>query len=248
MSEVVPATLRRPAGNETPGFVLHWYAYSETSMIVEVFTRDAGRVPLVAKGARRPRGSVLVQFQPYDFSWSGKGDLKTLRKAEWQGGMLPLPPSRLFCGFYLNELLMKLLAREDPHEQLFDAYAKSIGQLASGAEEGPVLREFEKALLKETGFALVLTREAQTLRPVVAEHAYVFVPDEGVRRWDGRDTGGEAGGVVLEGKILIDIDQGNYAEPRTAQVAKQLMRRLLDRQLNGRTLATRQILSQMLGT
>lgn len=248
MTEAVPAMSRRPSHSETPGFVLHWYAYSETSMILEVFTRDAGRVPLVAKGARRSRGTVLVQFQPYDFSWSGKGDLKTLRKADWQGGLQPLPSARLFCGFYLNELLMKLLAREDPHEQLFEAYARSIEALASGAEEEPVLREFEKALLKETGFALVLTQEAQSLRPVVAEHAYVFVPDEGVKRWDGRGADTEAGGVILEGKTLIEIDQGNYAEPRTAQAAKQLMRRLLDRHLNGRPLATRQILSQMLGT
>src|SRR3954464_9342317 len=108
-----------------PAFVLHSYPYKETSLIVDMFTRDYGRVALVAKGAKRPlsklRG-VLQTFQPLSISWSGKTEVRTLTAAEWIGGLVPLEKSALLCGFYLNELLVKLLARDDPHPALFDHY------------------------------------------------------------------------------------------------------------------------------
>ena len=103
--------------NGQPAFVLHSYPYKETSLIVDLFTRDHGRVAVVAKGAKRPlsklRG-VLQTFQPLSVSWSGKSELRTLIDAEWVGGMLPIERNALLCGFYLNELLVKLIARDDP--------------------------------------------------------------------------------------------------------------------------------------
>ena len=134
------AAARARKHDEERGYVLHTYPYSETSLIVEVFTRSSGRVPLVAKGARRSRSGALMQFQPFHLSWSGRGDLRTLKKAEWQGGVPPLPPARLFCGFYLNELMLKLLARDDAHEHLFDCYEHALEQLACNAPEAGVLR------------------------------------------------------------------------------------------------------------
>src|SRR6187455_1294129 len=111
--------------DEQPAYVLHTYAYRETSLIVEAFTAEYGRVALVARGAKRPRSEMrglLQGFQPLLLSWSGANELKTLQKAEWRGGM-PLPGgSALLCGFYLNELLLKLLAREDAHPQLYASY------------------------------------------------------------------------------------------------------------------------------
>src|SRR5471032_2445213 len=107
-------------------FLLHSYPYRETSLVIETFTRGHGRVAMVARGARRPRSAlrgVLLAFQPLLVSWSGRSELRTLHKAEWQGGLPQLKGEALLCGFYLNELLLKLLPRDDPHEQLYQTYS-----------------------------------------------------------------------------------------------------------------------------
>ena len=140
-------------------FVLHAYPYSETSLLVEAFTRPHGRLPLLAKGARRPGSSlrsVLVAFQPLTASWSGRGEVRTLVRSEWQGGQPLLRGEALLCGFYLNELLLRLLPREDPHEVLFDHYAAALNRLATEQEQAPILRGFERRLLQELGYALAL--------------------------------------------------------------------------------------------
>jgi DNA repair protein RecO (recombination protein O) len=236
------ATPRARKHDEERGYVLHTYPYSETSLIVEVFTRTSGRVPLVAKGARRSRSGALMQFQPFNLSWSGRGDLRTLKKAEWQGGLPPLSPARLFCGFYLNELILKLLARDDAHEGLFDCYENTLGQLACHVPEAQVLRTFEKSLLKETGYALVLTHDTDTGELVDAGARYAYIPGRGPRRLESR----ESYDVELAGQTLLDIEGGEFAHPRTASEAKQLMRMLIQHQMNGRPLATRQVFSQLL--
>src|SRR5579871_1289014 len=127
-------------------FVLHSYPYSETSLIVDCFTARYGRVPLVARGARRPRSALrglLLAFQPLALGWAGRGEVRTLVRAEWIGGV-PRPHGRaLWCGFYLNELLMRLLARDDAHERLFDTYATAIERISSRRDLEPVLRWFE---------------------------------------------------------------------------------------------------------
>ena len=119
-----------------PSFVLHSYPYKETSLIVDVFSRDYGRVALVAKGAKRPHSklrSVLQTFQPLTIAWSGKAEMRTLTAAEWVGGMLPLERGALLCGFYLNELLIKFLLRDETNSHLFDLYVSSLNQLAHNA-------------------------------------------------------------------------------------------------------------------
>ena len=236
------AAARARKHDEERGYVLHTYPYSETSLIVEVFTRSSGRVPLVAKGARRSRSGALMQFQPFHLSWSGRGDLRTLKKAEWQGGVPPLPPARLFCGFYLNELMLKLLARDDAHEHLFDCYEHALEQLACSAPEAGVLRGFEKALLKETGYALVLTHDTESGEAVASAARYAYVPGRGPRGI----SKGESPEVDLTGQTLLDIERNDFAHPRTAAEAKQLMRMLINHQMNGRPLATRQVFSQLL--
>ncbi len=140
-------------------YVLHLHPYSETSLVVDVFTRDHGRVPLLARGARRPRSAMrgmLMSFQPLELGWFGGGEVKTLAKAEWLGGMPLLGGRCLLLGYYLNELLLKMLPREDPHGVLFDAYAAALRALAAGAADAPELRRFEKTLLKELGYGLTL--------------------------------------------------------------------------------------------
>src|SRR5262245_3375548 len=129
--------------DDQPAFVLHTYPYRETSAIVEAITAEYGRIAMVARGARRPRSELrglLQGFQPLLLSWSGQGELKTLLRAEWRGGLARIAGSALLCGFYLNELLLKLLPREDPHPRLYGSYEAALAELAAGSEEAPVLR------------------------------------------------------------------------------------------------------------
>jgi DNA repair protein RecO (recombination protein O) len=244
-----PKPARRPPGRDgkvlgQPGFVLHSYPYKETSLIVDMFTRDFGRIGVVAKGAKRPlsklRG-VLQTFQPLSISFSGKSELRTLIDAEWVGGMLPLEKTALLCGFYLNELLVKLLARDDPHPRLFDHYVATLNELAHGEPAQIALRKFERALLKETGVAADLTRCTSTRARVDAAGLYVVDPERGARTALASDTW-----PAVSGKTLMDMEREDYGDPQTQAQSKQLMRFLLAYHLGGAPLNTRQILIDLM--
>ncbi|MBZ1351409.1 DNA repair protein RecO [Alcaligenaceae bacterium LF4-65] len=142
--------------HETPGYVLHATAWRETSLIVQAFSRDHGWVTLVAKGAKRPHSVLrpaLSVFQPLLLSWSGGTDVKTMTRAEC-AGVHPLPGPAMMSCWYMNELMFRLLPREDPHPGLFDAYVIALQQLAAGQTAAGALRKFEWTLLKETGYGL----------------------------------------------------------------------------------------------
>jgi DNA repair protein RecO (recombination protein O) len=223
-----------------PAFVLHSYPYKETSLIIDLFTRDFGRVALIAKGAKRPHSQlrgVLQTFQPLSSSWVGKSELRTLTEAEWVGGMLPLEKTALLCGFYLNELLVKLLARDDAHPALFDHYVSTLNQLAHNEPAPIVLRKFERALLKETGVSADLTRCTDTRRAVQADVTYVVDPERGPRPERASDPWPR-----VAGKTLLDMECEDYADTATQIQSKQLMRFLVAHHLNGAPLNTRQIL------
>ena len=223
-----------------PGFVLHSYPYKETSLIVDLFTRDFGRIGVVAKGAKRPHSKlrgVLQTLQPLQLSFSGKSELRTLIDAEWVGGLLPLEKTALLCGFYLNELLVKLLARDDAHPKLFDHYVSTLNELAHGEPASNTLRKFERALLKETGVAADLTRCTTTRSPVEAGGQYVVDPERGARSAGQGETW-----PIVSGKTLIDMEREDYTDPQTQAQSKQLMRFLLAYHLGGAPLNTRQIL------
>ena len=227
-----------------PAFVLHSYPYKETSLILDLFTRDHGRVAVVAKGAKRPHSklrAVLQTFQPVQASWSGKSELRTLIDAEWVGGMLPLERTALLCGFYLNELLVKLLARDDAHPALFQHYVSTLNQLAHGEPATIVLRKFERALLKETGVAAELTRCTGSRTTVDAAGEYVVDPELGPRPARAADPW-----PVILGKTLLDMEREDYTDGQTQAQSKQLMRALLAHHLGGAPLNTRQILIDLL--
>lgn len=223
-----------------PGFVLHSYPYKETSLIVDVFSRDYGRLSLVAKGAKRPTSalrSVLQTFQPLSISWTGKSEVRTLTAAEWVGGMLPLERSALLCGFYLNELLVKFLLRDESNTVLFDSYVSSLNQLAHNESAAIVLRKFELILLQQAGLLGDLTYCINSRRRILAEELYVLEPGVGVR----------LAGLVenlpqVSGKTLLDMSVGSYYDPQTQAQSKQLMRFLLSFHLHGAPFNTRQIL------
>ena len=227
-----------------PAFVLHSYPYKETSLIVEAFARDYGRLPLIAKGAKRPHSQlrgVLQTFQPLQLSWTGKSEVRTLTNAEWVGGLLPLERSALLCGFYLNELLVKLLARDDPHPVLFEHYVSALNQLAHDEPPATVLRQFELALLKETGVATSLGHLAGSNEPVEPDLLYVVDPERGPREAMSSDTA-----PVISGKTLLAMEAGDYSDATIQLEGKFLMRHLLSHHLNGAPLNTRQILIDLL--
>ncbi|EYC50802.1 DNA recombination protein RecO [Hylemonella gracilis str. Niagara R] len=172
--------------SDEPAFVLHRYDWSETSLILEVYTRHHGRVALAAKGVKRPTSSfrpVLLPLQPLRLSYGGEGEVRTLKSAEWVGGHVMPTGDALLSGYYLNELLIRLLARDDPHPTLFDIYAQAVRLLAS--EHGEVLqaalRAFELLLLREAGLLPALDMQTLTLGPLDADAAYCLVPEGGLR-------------------------------------------------------------------
>ncbi|MFZ6658815.1 DNA repair protein RecO [Undibacterium sp. TJN19] len=240
-----PRAPRKPAVKEIrvleqPGFVLHSWPYKETSLIIDVLTRDHGRIALVAKGAKRPHSqlrSVLQTFQPLQIGWSGKGEIRTLISADWVGGMLPLEKSALLCGFYLNELLVKFLMRDEAHPELFDLYVATLNQLAHDEPATIVLRHFELALLRQSGLVGDLTRCTQRREQVLGEQLYVMDPERGPRPAMQADTVPK-----ISGKTLLAMQRGDYAEQSTQLQSKLLMRFLLAHHLHGAVLNTRQIL------
>lgn len=225
-------------------FVLHSFPFRETSLVLEVFSRNHGRVPLVARGARRPRSALrglLMGFQPLQLSWFGKHELRTLHSAEWQGGQPHLQGTALLCGFYLNELLLNLMARDDPHENLFDYYQQTLQRLAQEDDHAITLRCFEKRMLQELGYALSLETEADTGRPVVPEKSYRYILERGAVT----ETADATQGMPVAGKTLLDMAADDYSDMNSARQSKQLMRMLLDHHLSGRTLHTRELMRDL---
>lgn len=225
-----------------PAFVLHAYPYSETSLIVDVFSQDHGRVALLARGARRPRSvlrGVLQAFQPLELGWAGRGEVQTLIRAEWQGGQPLLAGKSLFCGYYLNELLIHLLPREDAHARLFSVYAATLRRLADGAQESD-LRCFERALLQELGYGLLLETDAEGL--AVEENAhYAYEIEHGPVRLPGSGRSPRS----VSGRTLIDLAREDFSDPRSLAEAKQLMRTLISHYTGGRSLTSRRIFREL---
>jgi DNA repair protein RecO (recombination protein O) len=230
-------------------YVLHLHPYSETSLVVDVFTRDHGRVPLLARGARRPRSAMrgmLMSFQPLELGWFGGGEVKTLAKAEWLGGMPLLGGRCLLLGYYLNELLLKMLPREDAHSALFDAYAAALYALAAGGADAPELRRFEKTLLKELGYGLTLEIDVDSGLPVAPDRQYAFLIERGPVA--AKVSAGDAASNAvpgLRGKTLLDMAADDYSDPRTRVESRQLMRQLIAHHLGGKPLQSRRVFIEL---
>jgi DNA repair protein RecO (recombination protein O) len=178
--------------SDEPAFVLHRYDWSESSLILEVFTRHHGRVALVAKGAKRPSSNfrpVLLPLQPLHVAFGGEAEIRTLKGAEWVGGQVMPTGDALLSGYYLNELLLRLLARDDAHPQLFDAYATAVSVLASEHGEAlePALRAFELLLLREIGLLPALDTQTLTLEPLDVDARYSLVGEAGLIAVDEED-------------------------------------------------------------
>ena len=227
-----------------PAFVLHNYPFRETSLLLEVFSRNHGRMAIVERGARRPRSAlrgVLMNFQPLTLSWFGKGEVRTMHSAEWQGGQPQLQGRALLCGFYLNELLLNLMARDDPHEQLFDYYQHTLQRLAHEEDHAATLRCFEKHLLQELGYALLLEHEADTGKAIDPEAHYRYIIERGAVA----GAPNVAEGLAVSGKTLRDMAVDDYRDMESTRQGKQLMRMLINHHLAGKTLHTRELIRDL---
>lgn len=225
-----------------PAYLLHQHAWRETSRILEIFSRDHGRLGLVARGARRPRSplhGVLQPFQPLLISWVGGGELGTLSGAE--SGAVPLLPLRgpaLLSAFYLNELLLRLLPRHDSQAPLYMQYAQTLAQLP--VDPAPALRVFEKHLLAALGYGLNLTHAADDGAPLQPALRYRYDPERGPLPAGAREMESS-----ISGATLLALASERFEDRETLREARDLLRAALERQLAGRPLRTRELLGAL---
>lgn len=250
LSKVVGSSTRAGAKIlHQPAYILHSQPYSETSLLLDVFTRNHGRLLIMAKGALRPytrwRASIFQTFQTLAMGFSGKGAVRTLLDAEWVGGIPMLQGGALISGYYMNEWLMRALAREDVSAGLFDAYQHGLADLSLNAhtasEQAQVLRRFELALLTELGFAPNLTALGEiavdaSLGYDVAQQRWFHLPST---------VANEHALVCLTGQTVLDIRAGVFESPRTQTEAKALFQAMLMQHVTDKPLFTRHILSEL---
>ena len=225
-------------------YVLHHYNYGETSLLLEVFTRSYGRLGLLAKGARRlhlRRRPLLEPFQPLLIDWTGKGELPVLSGAEVAGDPVFLQGPKLYCAFYMNELLIRLLHRHDAHELLFDAYGTALSSLQGQSSSEATLRVFEKRLLQEIGYGLVLENEMTDNSPIDPASMYRYVISRGpvLATMDNPTKLDHA--VTIQGSTLLALAKEALDDAKVLQETKALMRAALGHHLAGRPLNSRKL-------
>lgn len=223
-----------------PAFVLHQRPYRESSLLLEVFGIGAGRVGLIAKGARRPKSPFKMQiglFRALLISWRGRGELGVLVGAEPDGPALVIPPAAIVSGLYLNELVVRFLHRHDPHPELFIQYRRTVTALSD--PQCPVeqsLRIFEKRLLDAVGYGLMLDRTAGSGMPVRPEAYYRYITNHGPVEVEEKES---RAGVRVQGSTLLALAREQAMTPAGLKQAKQLMRTAINSHLEGRPLVSR---------
>ena len=225
-----------------PAWILHHYPYRDSSLLLEVFSREYGRIGLIARGARSAKGrwqNQLQMLRPLLLSWNMRGELGTLTGVDSRGAVAVFPGRQILCACYLNELLLRLLTRHDPHPELFAAYEDAL--LMLGTAEEQALRLFEKRLLQGLGYGLLLDCEYDSGDPVVAAGCYEYRMEQGpVRCQRAADNG-----VFLQGSSLLALYHDNLQEPQARHEVKRLMRAALALYLGARPLRTREVLRQL---
>ena len=223
-------------------FVLHSRPFRNSSQIVDLFTVDAGKVGVVAKGINRgksPQNALLQPFRPLQVGWSGRGELHTLTNVEPAGSAFKLSGRRMFCGLYANELMVRLLHRGDAHPEIFSSYQQLITQLSDGAAEGPLLRRFEIELLEAVGFGFDLKHDSAG-QPINPEQRYRYHPEEGMVPT--LASGGQQ--MSVTGKTLQWLRSTEQAvEQIVLREARQLLRSAIDYHVPGE-LQSRKLMAQ----
>jgi DNA repair protein RecO (recombination protein O) len=237
--------------SDEPAYVLHRYDWSESSLILEVFTRHHGRIALVAKGAKKPSSNfrpILLPLQPLHLAYGGDAEIRTLKGAEWMGGHVMPTGDALMSGYYLNELLLNLLARDDPHPRLFDVYANVVQVIASEHGEAlqAALRTFELLLLRDIGLLPLLDAQTMTLVALDPTARYCLVPEGGLRQTNESDRASLSGAQWLDLQTaLADAAPFTTTLRACAEVMSELkpqLRNLLNYHCGVKTLRTRQVM------
>lgn len=208
-----------------PAFILHHRAYRETSLLLDVLTQDYGRISLIARGVRKNRSRtkpLLQPFRPLLISWHGKTELMSLQIVEPQGIPIPLQGECLLSGFYLNELLMRLLQKHDPHPQLYTIYRDTLLELGQTRLQQKHLRLFEKKLLDELGYGLQLDHAIPDGKAFLADRLYRFYPEQGFELYEGTEN--QPQGMIFWGKSLLALLTGQLEDEETLREIKRLMR------------------------
>ncbi len=221
-------------------YILHSRPYRNTSLLLEVFSAQHGRLSMLAKGARTPKSPMYAVLQPFHtlyMSWGGRGELSVLYKAEAVAIPLELSGEQLFNGFYLNELLVRLLHRHDTHPGLFQLYAETLQQLTCDTLHDVTLRYFELQLLEELGYGLNLTLDVLTQEPVSAPQSYHYYVERGPIPAATTQTNV----LTLSGGTLLALANRHLIDPQQRHEAKLLMRVVLDHHLGSKPIKTREL-------
>jgi DNA repair protein RecO (recombination protein O) len=230
---------------QQPAYVLHARAWRETSLLVDVFSRDFGRVGLVARGVRGARArlprSLLEPRQSVRMDWTGRGELQTLVAVEPAAAPHVLRGDELLSAMYVNELLVRLVARNDPHPVLFDRYRELLDELPRSASVAWSLRCFERDLLGVIGYALQLDAAADTGEPLDPAVAYDYLPEFGAVA-----AGGHSGGTRVHGSALRALAMGVCPDAQDMAALKRLMRNLIGQQVGPRGLQSWRVLADPL--
>ena len=235
-----------------PAFVIHRMPYSESSLLVDLFTEQYGRLTVLAKGARRLKSrnrGILLPFQPLLVGWAGRGELPILTSAEMTAPYQELRGQDLYCGFYLSELLTRLLHRYDPHEHLYSAFETAIETLAnakSDVDNAWTLRLFERDLLREMGYAMLLSHEADSDTAVEFDADYQYLINKGPVRLPVRLSGQQRNGSLnVTGQTLLAMHRSSEPTEQSLRESKQLTRAILNRYLDGKPVHTRRLIRQI---
>lgn len=225
-------------------YLLHRSPYSNSSMLLECFTREHGRFPAIAKGARTSKNSAQATLQPFNplsIRISGKGEVKNLVGYEQESGGVALKGKGMYCGFYLNEILVRILARNDPHEELFLHYEDALKRLSSSDDIEPALRHFEVAMLSELGYGLLLDHEADTGNTIEADLYYNYELEHGPTEVKHPNNNSISGSTLHALAGILPFQE------REKTQARILMRRILVHYLGDRPLKSRELFTNISG-
>ncbi|HTN33471.1 MAG TPA: DNA repair protein RecO [Marinobacter sp.] len=231
---------------QEPAYVIHRRSWRETSLIVDVFTLNHGRIALVAKGASGAKSLLkahLQPFQPLMLNWSGRGELKTLIHADVRPGPALRRTTALYSGLYLNELLQRVLPPSDPYPTLFAAYIEALDNLAENSDVEPVLRRFEQSFAAALGYDFAWNFATDTGEPVEESGRYCYDPEQGILASPTQSARLQG----LQGSVLLALAEGDLSSDACRRTAKRVMRVLTDYLLQGRPLHSRSLFSHLRG-
>lgn len=225
-----------------PAYILHYRPYRETSLLLDLFSQDHGRIALVSRGTRKSRSPTKALLQPFNpllISFQGKSELMNLIEVEPNGPHSQLRGDCLLSGFYLNELLMRVLQKHDPHPRLYAVYQQTLLTLQSMPLQQKTLRLFEKKLLEELGYGLQLAHDFATGAPLIHDKNYRFYPEFGFKIGDENDN--PASAMIFSGKSLLALAREELEDPEVLRDAKRLMRQVLGPLLGPQPLQSRKL-------